>query len=104
MFVTKTAQPATAQRHENVVPQPRRKRDMPASPEISNVSGKVGLVEILHEFDAQQAADPTGNITVTGEVTINLKCIEVNTNQYTSGWCRIRCQKYLTINQAGSNI
>ena len=51
---------------------------MPAVPELGNVGLEIGRGKILRKLDASQAGDADGDIGVTAEVEINLKCVRVH--------------------------
>jgi hypothetical protein len=69
-----TATAAAQSDDEEVVPQPLGEADVPASPELRGVAGKIGSSEIEHEFEAEELCDASGDIGVAREVAIDLKC------------------------------
>ena len=44
--------------------------DVPAVPKVREVAGKVWLLEIGSEFDAEKRADSSHNPGVTGEIVV----------------------------------
>ena len=43
----------SSERYVEVIPEPRRERDMPSSPEFLNGAGDVGVVEVFEEVKAE---------------------------------------------------
>ena len=64
---------AAAQGNVDVIPQPRGKRYMPAPPEVLDRTGDIGVVEVLHELEAQHAAQSDRHVRVTGKVKVYLQ-------------------------------
>ncbi len=62
-----------AQCDVEIVPQPGGERYVPRAPEVGDVAGEIGLAEVLHYLDSQQAARAAGDGRVPGEVTIDLQ-------------------------------
>ena len=60
-------------RDVQVVSEPSRKRDVPTTPELGNVSREIRHLEIGHQSNAKQARCSNGNVTVAREVTVNLE-------------------------------
>lgn len=60
-------------RDVQVVSEPSRKRDVPTTPELGDVSREIGHLEIGHQSNAKQACCSDGNVTVAREVTVNLE-------------------------------
>ena len=48
--------PVTAKRDIDIFLKPRRKRHVPSSPEISNGCGYIRIIEVLAEFETEDAA------------------------------------------------
>src|SRR5690606_24008018 len=63
----------TAHRNIQVIAKPGRKRNVPASPELGYISGKIGKSEIGHQPETELAGRTNGNIAVPGEVAVDLK-------------------------------
>ena len=61
--------------HVNVVAKPERKRDMPAIPEIANVSGEEGPVEVFRSVNAKQITDADGKSAISGEIEEQIKAV-----------------------------
>ena len=53
--------------------EPGTERHMPSSPEFSNALGDEGIVKVLKEAEAEDAAETDRHIRVTREVEIKLK-------------------------------
>lgn len=70
---SRSATAVATERNVEVITEPGGQGDVPASPELGDVAGEIGLVEILGQLNAQQAADPPGDIGVAGEVAIDLQ-------------------------------
>ena len=62
-----------AQRDEQVIAQPLRKRDVPALPELRDVPGQVGLHEVQRDAEAEQQGRAARDIGVAREVEVDLK-------------------------------
>ena len=45
---------ATPHRNIDVIAEPGRKRNVPAAPEFSDVSGEIRKVEVSHQLDAEE--------------------------------------------------
>ena len=58
------AHPRAAEWDVEVIAEPRRKADVPASPEFGNVTGEVRRPEVGHELDSEESGSPDGNIGV----------------------------------------
>src|SRR5579859_5759819 len=54
------------QRQENVISEPLRQRDMPSSPEFSDVAGTVWHLEIIRETEPQKPPTANGHVRVAG--------------------------------------
>src|SRR4029077_1199871 len=54
--------------HVNVIAKPEGKGDMPAIPEITNISRKERPVKVFRSVDAKQITDADGKSAVSGEV------------------------------------
>src|SRR5690242_19994913 len=61
-----------AERYVEIVAQPRRKRDVPATPEIADVRGEIGPFEIRRKAETEQACAAARDVGVAGEIEINL--------------------------------
>src|SRR5271157_5010731 len=64
--------PAATQWVRHVVAEPCGQRDVPALPELLDGAGKVRLAKIHHQIVAHDFGDPSGDIGVAREVTVNL--------------------------------
>ena len=62
-----------SERDVEVVLQPLGERNMPAFPELARVARLVRRVEILRQIEAHQHSDARGDISVAGEVRIDLQ-------------------------------
>ena len=65
----------------DIVTNPRRQRDMPATPEIGDTLRTVRGVEVHGKTEAQQQGNTDSHITITGEVAIDLKGIAIDTQE-----------------------
>ncbi len=64
---------ASAQRNEQVIFEPRRKRNVPTPPVFGNRFGHIGQVEVFRHFEAEQLRGASGDVRVTGEIKIDLE-------------------------------
>ena len=64
---------AAAEGDIDVVHKPRVERDVPATPELGDVTGEVGDVEVAHETHAEEFRRTDGDVGVAREVTVDLK-------------------------------
>src|SRR5205823_752388 len=64
--------------HVNVVAKPKRKRDVPAVPEIADVSGEKRPVEIFRRMDAKEIAERDGKCAVAGEIEKQIKTVSIH--------------------------
>ena len=46
---------------------------MPAPPEIGDRSGRVGIVEVLEEIDAEELGQPDGHVRISREIKVDLQ-------------------------------
>src|SRR5215831_5845982 len=67
------AAPIAAERHVDIVAKPRRKRDVPAAPELREGSGHVRVVEVLGKPEAEEEGEADGHIRVAREVEVDLE-------------------------------
>ena len=63
----------TAQWDVEVIAEPRRKRDVPTTPEFRNVAGEVGRLEVGHELDAKELGGADGDVAVPGKIPVDLE-------------------------------
>ena len=66
---------AAAQRDIDIVPEPLPERLMPAPPEVRHGAGKIRIVEILREREAEHPPEADGHVAVARKVKINLQQI-----------------------------
>src|SRR5262249_10941307 len=52
--------------------------DVPAVPEVLDVAGEEGAVEVLGRMDPQQVADPDGESAVAGEIEVQGEAVAVH--------------------------
>src|SRR4029077_11441398 len=64
--------------HVNVIAKPEGKGDMPAIPEITNVSRKERPVKVFRSVDAKQITDADGKSAVSGEIEEQIKTVGVH--------------------------
>ena len=70
-----------AHRDVDVVAYPRRKRHVPAMPELADAGAHVRRIEVLREVEAQQQGYTDGHIAIAREVAINLKHVAIDAHQ-----------------------
>jgi len=63
----------SAEGNVDVVSNPRTQRDVPAGPEIAEAGGRVGIVEILRQAQAEHLREPQGDVGVTAEIEENAR-------------------------------
>jgi len=61
-----------------VVAQPVGEADVPAAPELGDVDGEVGPVEVARQFDAQQQPCAARDVGVAGEIEVELQRVGVD--------------------------
>ena len=64
-----------AQGNIQIVPQPRRQRDVPSMPELGDAGGQVRSPEIGGQMIAQDPGGPDGHVGVTREIAIDLQAV-----------------------------
>lgn len=64
---------AAAQRNIDVIPKPRRQRDVPPTPKLCNVTAEIRHIEVAHQFDAEQFGRTDGDVTIAREVAVYLE-------------------------------
>ncbi len=64
---------APSQGNIQVIPEPGGKRNVPSSPEFSNVPREVGKGKVLHKLKPNKSGRTYGNIGISREITIYLK-------------------------------
>lgn len=67
-----------AQGNVDVIPEPARKRDMPAPPKFGDATGDIGQIEVSRAIKAKQGSQAVAHLTVTGEVEIQLQTVRDN--------------------------
>src|SRR2546430_12818340 len=58
----------SSERNIDIVPEPGRKADVPARPEIAQPGGEVGIVEVQNQMKAHELGDAAGHVRVAAEV------------------------------------
>src|SRR5216684_1551913 len=71
----------TPQRNEKIVAQPGLEGDVPASPEVPWVGGEIRGIEILRQAVPEEKRRADGDVAVTREITIDLRCIPIDGQQ-----------------------
>ena len=66
------AAPVAAERNVNVIPEPGRKRDVPAPPKIRDGAGEIRHIEIPHQLVSHCTRGSAGDIGVTGKIAVDL--------------------------------
>ena len=54
---------------------------MPTAPEVGEVEGAVGAVEVVGEGEAKELADAHGDVGVAGEVEVDLKGVGIDADE-----------------------
>ena len=67
-----------AQGNVDVIPEPARKRDMPAPPKFGDATGDIRQIEVGRAIKAKQSSQAVAHLTVTGEVEIQLQAVRDN--------------------------
>ena len=62
-----------AQRNVQIVAQPTGQGDVPATPEVLNVGGLVGRVEVLRQVNVEEERAADGHVAVSGKVEVQLQ-------------------------------
>ena len=65
--------PVATQRDIHIIPEPTAEAHVPATPELCDAGGQIGIIEILQEPETQNPAQADGHVGITGEVKINLQ-------------------------------
>ena len=65
----------------DVVAEPVGEGDVPAAPEVGEVEGAVGAVEVVGEGEAKELADAHGDVGVAGEVEVDLEGVGVDADE-----------------------
>lgn len=63
----------TAQRNEKIVSNPAGQTDLPALPEITDICGIKGMIEVDRQLDVKEQRDTASNMGVTHEVEVDLR-------------------------------
>src|SRR5271166_6120569 len=64
-----------------MIAEPGGEADVPAVPEVLDVAGQEGAVEVLGRVNPQQVADPDGEGAVAGEVEVQIETVPVHVRQ-----------------------
>src|SRR5208282_3565621 len=64
-----------------MIAKPGGEADVPAVPEVLDVAGEEGAVEVLGRVDPQQVADPDGESAVAGEVEVEVETVAVHVRE-----------------------
>src|SRR5207247_3270020 len=73
--------PVASQRDVEVIPQPARKRDVPARPELTEAAREVRAVEVDAEVESEDARQSDGDARVAGEVAVDLERVEIDADE-----------------------
>ena len=77
--------PLPAQRDVQIVAQPGRQGDVPASPEIGRRRREIGRQEISREFDIEELGHPAGDVGIAGKIAVDLSGEGIGKQQARSG-------------------
>jgi hypothetical protein len=69
------------ERGVDVVAEPVGEGDVPAAPEVGDVDGLVGAVEVVGDGEAEEEAEAHGDVGVAGEVEVDLEGVGVDADQ-----------------------
>ena len=64
---------APAEGNVEVVAKPGRQADVPATPEVGDAGGEVGMLEVVHEGEAHDPGHPARDVGVAREVAVDLE-------------------------------
>lgn len=64
---------AATQRNVQVIPEPAGQGNVPPAPVFPHALGKVGIVEVLGQFQAEKGADTNGHIAVSRKIKVELQ-------------------------------
>ena len=64
---------AAAQGDVDIIAEPSRQGDVPATPELGDVAAEVRHVEVAHQLDTEKLRRPDGDVGVARKITINLE-------------------------------
>src|SRR5262249_45166239 len=67
--------------HVNMIAKPERKGDVPAVPEIADVSREKWPIEILRGVNAEEIADTDGESAVSGEVEEQIETVGIHVTE-----------------------
>ena len=67
---------APAQRDVHVIPEPGGKRNMPASPELGDVSREIREGEVLFEIKPEEPRGSYRYVGIAGKISVDLKSEE----------------------------
>ena len=65
----------------DVVAEPVGEGDVPAAPEVGEVEGLVGAVEVVRDGEAEEEAEAHGDVGVAGEVEVDLEGVGVDADE-----------------------
>ena len=65
--------PVAAERHVQIIAEPRRQRDVPSAPELLHALGDIRPPEILRKAEAEHASQTNRHVGVAGEIEVDLQ-------------------------------
>ena len=65
--------PATAQRDIHIIPEPGGQGDVPAAPELRDITAEIRHVEVLHRLEAEEFSRTDGHVRIPREIAIDLE-------------------------------
>src|SRR5205823_11923482 len=71
----------SSQRYVEIVAQPARERDMPASPELAEALRPIWPVEIDAEIEPENPRQTNGDVRVSREIAVDLERVEVDADE-----------------------
>jgi len=76
------ARAEAGQREIQIIAQPIGEGDVPATPEVGNVLGGVGAIEVGRKRDAEQQGGAQGDVRVSGEIVVELERVAVSAREH----------------------
>src|SRR5438093_871905 len=64
--------------HVNVIAEPKRKRDVPAIPEIADIPGEKGTIEVFRSMDTEKITESNGKSAVAGKIKKQVKAVSIH--------------------------
>src|SRR6476661_9814249 len=78
--------------HINVIAKPEGKGDMPAIPEITNVSRKERPIKVFRSVDTKQITDADGKSAIAGEIEKQIETVSIHVTDQRTQAAAARCE------------